>query len=135
MNTENIIRDVDEYDWEYIRGQKDMENVIRWKTLVGGKDSNTIRKDITFGVFEIPPGQLLEPHHHFPAEVYFVYEGRGDLLLNETIQQISPGSVVYIASDEVHGIRNSYEETLKLYWMFPTDNLKDIEYHMDDRNI
>ena len=130
VTSKNLVDNEANYPWEYIPGQEGREDAIRWKTLLGGKNSK--RKDITFGVLDIPPGHTLDPHHHDPAEAYYVLEGKGRLLIDDRFQEIGPGAVVYIVGNEVHGIRNHTESTLKLVWIFPTDSYHEIQYNMDE---
>ena len=37
-------------------------------------------------------------------------------------------TAVYIAKNEKHGLKNNGKETLKFYWIFPTDRFSEVEY-------
>ena len=129
MKPANRVSHESDHDWEYIPGQESLTSALRWKIFSGGSDSPS--DGITFGVFEVPTGHTLDPHHHKPAEAYYVLEGEGELLMDGQIRNIGQGSVVYIKGDEIHGIRNNSGSLLKLIWVFPSDSYDEIEYHMD----
>ena len=38
------------------------------------------------------------------------------------------GDVVYIAKNAKHALKNNGKETLKFYWIFPTDRFSEVEY-------
>lgn len=133
LQIENLVSNEADYEWHYIPGQEGREDVLRWKILVGGKDS--ARKGITFGVFEVPTGHTLDPHHHEPAEAYYVLEGEGELFLDDKMQKLDPGSVVFVRGNDIHGIRNNSGKVLKLVWIFPSDTYDEIQYHMEEMDF
>ena len=119
----------DDFEWQYIDGQEGRDDVIRWKTFCGGKDSTT--QGFAFGTCEVPPGALLDPHHHANTEAYYIQGGTSDILLGDRVVHVTPSSVLYTPADLTHGIRNSGTETLVLLWIFPVDKWSDVEYHME----
>lgn len=128
MNIGSVISHSDEYEWEYLHGEEGQEGAIRWKTLISG--DKTPSEEITMGIFEVPPGKHLGTHHHAPPEAYFVYEGTGNVVVDNREHTVNAGSVVYVPGNAVHGINNSGSTTLKLVWMFPVSVWRDIVYHM-----
>lgn len=46
------------------------------------------------------------PHHHEHSEFWLIREGTVELTINGKSQVLSPGSAGYVASNEVHGIKN-----------------------------
>jgi len=46
-------------------------------------------------------------HHHVDEELILIKEGTVESTLNGVSRQVGPGSVIFQASDEMHGIRNS----------------------------
>ncbi|MGH9370871.1 MAG: cupin domain-containing protein [Vicinamibacterales bacterium] len=46
------------------------------------------------------------PHKHPDEEVLIVKEGTVESLVNGQLRRIGPGSVIFQAADELHGIRN-----------------------------
>ncbi len=125
----------DEVDWEYIEGEEGRNNVIRWKTFLGGSsaDSTTATSPtqaITMGICEVPPGARLDAHYHAEHEVYYVQDGFGEVLLGEKVIAVKPGSCIFVPRDLTHGIKNQGASTLSLLWIFPTDTWSEVEYHM-----
>ena len=54
------------------------------------------------------PGQSPHAaHHHVDEELILVKEGTVESTLNGVSRQVGPGSVIFQASDEMHGIRNT----------------------------
>ena len=130
MTEEAYTRNESEYPWEYEPGEEDRKDVIRWRILLSGERTPT--QGISMGTLELPSGSSLDAHHHAPLEVYFFTEGNGTLLIGAEQRSVRAGDVVYIPGNQVHGVKNTSDEVLKLVWMFPTRTWPEIEYHQDD---
>jgi uncharacterized cupin superfamily protein len=53
------------------------------------------------------PGEAPHAAHHHPdEELILVKEGTVETTLNGVSRQVGPGSVIFQASDEMHGLRN-----------------------------
>ena len=99
---------------------------VRWKFLI---DSDfTGSSGLSLGFAEIEPGGDLILHYHSPAEIYVVTDGKGILNKSGKLEEIKKGDVVYIAGNAKHALKNSGKETLKFYWIFPTDSFSEVEY-------
>ena len=99
---------------------------VRWKFLI---DSDyTKSSGLSLGFAEIDPGGDLILHYHSPDEIYVVTDGVGTLNKSGELEEIKKGDVVYIAKNEKHGLKNNGKETLKFYWIFPTDSFSEVEY-------
>ena len=48
--------------------------------------------------------------------------------LSGKLEEIKKGDVVYIAENAKHALKNNGKETLKFYWIFPTDRFSEVEY-------
>ena len=129
----SIIKNADDCEWTYIKGQEGRLDRLRWKTLIGDGQADT--KALTFGVFEVPEGRFLDAHFHAEHEIYFIQQGVGSVLIDKEVTEVGPGSIVYIPGNAVHGIRNTGKERLTLIWAFPNDQLSEIEYHMVDQEF
>ncbi|MEM7058657.1 MAG: cupin domain-containing protein [Pseudomonadota bacterium] len=127
-----LIAHEDDFEWSYLSDAPGPSD-IRWKTFTGGDDSPT--KDITFGICEVPPGGRLRPHHHAESEVYYIIGGTGEVLLDNDVVKVAPGSVLFVPADLVHGIRNRGTETLSMLWIFPVNRWTDVEYHGAEREF
>ena len=59
---------------------------------------------------ELAPGAMPHPpHHHSHEEMFFVRQGTLDVTISGKTTKAGPGSVAYISSNDVHGIRNAGE--------------------------
>lgn len=59
-------------------------------------------------VTTLNPGQSPHsPHRHGHEELLIVKQGVIDVLVNGTWKSVGPGSVVFFASNQLHGVRNS----------------------------
>ena len=99
---------------------------VRWKFLIDSDfDSSS---GLSLGFAEIEPGGNLTLHYHSPAEIYVVTNGTGILNKSGELETIKKGDVVYIGGSAKHALKNTGNETLKFYWIFPTDRFSDVEY-------
>ena len=87
---------------------------------------------LSLGVVELKPGAELPLHHHSPQEIYIIRTGKGLLLSKADTREVFPETSIYIPKNEKHGLRNIGQVTLSLYWIFPTDCWKDVEYLYND---
>ncbi len=63
--------------------------------------------------FEMAPGARVAPHSHEGEHEVFILEGKGVMKGGDDERVIGPGSVVFVPSNELHGLRNDGEETLR----------------------
>jgi mannose-6-phosphate isomerase-like protein (cupin superfamily) len=55
----------------------------------------------------LAPGNMPHPpHHHLHEEMFLVREGTIEATISGHSTRVGPGSVVFVASNEQHGIRN-----------------------------
>ena len=99
---------------------------VRWKFLIDADFTKS--SGLSLGFAEIAPGGDLILHYHSPAEIYVITDGKGVLKKSNELKEIKKGDVVYIAKNEKHGLKNNGKETLKFYWIFPTDRFSEVEY-------
>jgi quercetin dioxygenase-like cupin family protein len=83
---------------------------------------------LSMGVFEVPPGAQLAPHHHRPQEVYYVTVGEAEVFVDGAWTPVRAGDVAYLPGDAVHGARNRGASTCRIVWMFPVDSFAEVEY-------
>jgi quercetin dioxygenase-like cupin family protein len=63
--------------------------------------------ELELHVTTLQPGQSPhEPHQHPHEEVIIIREGTVETLLGERTRRVGPGSVIFQASNQLHGIRN-----------------------------
>ena len=99
---------------------------VRWKFLIDADFTKS--SGLSLGFAEIAPGGDLILHYHSPSEIYVVTDGTGILNKSGKLEEIKKGDVVYIGKNEKHALKNEGKETLKFYWIFPTDRFSEVKY-------
>ena len=99
---------------------------VRWKFLIDADFTGST--GLSLGLAEIAPGGDLILHYHLPAEIYVVTNGKGTLNKSGELEEIKKGDVVYIGGSAKHALKNTGNETLEFYWIFPTDRFSEVEY-------
>ena len=99
---------------------------VRWKFLIDADFMGS--SGLSLGFAEIAPGGDLTLHYHSPDEIYVVTDGIGILNKSDKLEEIKKGDVVYIEGNTKHGLKNNGKETLKFYWIFPTNRFSEVEY-------
>ncbi|MBF2096790.1 MAG: cupin domain-containing protein [Gloeomargaritaceae cyanobacterium C42_A2020_066] len=61
----------------------------------------------------LPAGRTSVPHSLVTSEVYVVLKGTGLMHINEEVQRIQPGDVVYIPPQAVQFVHNDGQEILE----------------------
>lgn len=57
------------------------------------------------------PGEVPhEPHRHPDEELIIIKEGKVEVTINGAAQTAGPGSVIFLASQDLHGLRNPGEQ-------------------------
>ena len=99
---------------------------VRWKFLIDADFTES--SGLSLGIAEIAPGGDLILHYHSPAEIYVITDGTGMLNKSGKLEEIKKGDVVYISKNAKHALKNNGKETLKFYWIFPTNTFSEVEY-------
>ena len=101
---------------------------VTWRTLISGDRTPT--SALTVGVAHVPPGQpeTAGLHRHEPAEIYYVLEGEGTMVIDDTEHPLRAGSTVFVPPNAWHVARNTGEGTLRILYAFPTDSFRDVMY-------
>jgi quercetin dioxygenase-like cupin family protein len=125
--TESVIHaNEDDYPWELEPEDAHRDARVRNRTFLSA--GRTPSSGLSMGVFEMPPGALLEPHSHHPREVYYVVDGEAEVYADDEWRSLRKGDVVYFPGDAVHGARNRGDVTCRIVWAFPADSYDEIEY-------
>jgi len=62
----------------------------------------------------LSPGKQTAPHYHRQTEeIYYIFEGRGRMQINDEVREVGPGDAIAIPPGSVHTIENTGGETLK----------------------
>lgn len=103
---------------------------LNYKLLI---DSTKIdNHGLSLGSVELEPEGELPLHHHSPQEIYIIRRGKGLLLSKTEAREVYPENCIYIPPNEKHGLRNIGNESLLIYWIFPTDCWEEVKYLYDD---
>jgi len=98
-----------------------------WFTLVSG--DRTPSRAMSAGLAELPTGGSgLALHRHREPEIYHVVAGEGVVTIDGVAHPIRAGATVYIPSNAEHGVRNTGPDTLRIFYVFPTDRFSDVVY-------
>jgi quercetin dioxygenase-like cupin family protein len=116
--------------WEHDPPNQGDTAEVRWRTLVSA--DRTPSSGLSMGVFEVPPGARLAPHHHAPREVYYVTDGEAEVYAEGAWQPLRAGDVAYFPGGAVHGARNRGAATCRIVWIFPVDDYQAVEYIDDE---
>lgn len=119
-----LIRNVNAGDGEQwddpVRGR------VTFRTLLSS--DITPSEGLTAGVAEVAPGDVFRPHRHRETEVYLVIEGEGTLLLDGAERLVGVGDVVYLPSGHLHGVSNTGDGSLRLFYVLDADGMHEVAY-------
>ena len=74
-------------------------------------------KYLSVGLSIIEPNNSSNPHvHENEEEVFYVVEGKGEIMLANEMFKIKPGSTVYVKPGTLHQLINTDNKTLKVLW-------------------
>ncbi|MDR3699642.1 MAG: cupin domain-containing protein [Candidatus Sulfopaludibacter sp.] len=72
---------------------------------------------MTAGSLRLNPGMEPHPPHQHPEEEFMIVtEGHGEILVDGKIHPVGPGSMMYSASNRLHGIKNTGKNPLLFYF-------------------
>jgi quercetin dioxygenase-like cupin family protein len=70
-------------------------------------------------VFDVEPGGYTPKHTHPFEHEIFVLEGRGEIVLEDGPNPLSPGDAAIVYPDELHQFRNSGDEVFRFICIIP----------------
>lgn len=91
---------------------------VRW--LVGPSDG---APNFAMRQFEVEPGGFTPRHSHPYEHEVFVLEGSGTVISGDTPHRLQPGTVLYVAPDEIHQFLNDSDRPLKFLCLVPNDSM------------
>lgn len=74
------------------------------------KQSIALRYSLAHAI--VPIGETSQPHSLTTSEVYYILSGRGEMHIDQEVQQVEPGDAVYIPPHARQFIRNLENEPL-----------------------
>jgi mannose-6-phosphate isomerase-like protein (cupin superfamily) len=77
-------------------------------------------RQYTAGLFFVRPGTKGHADkHEGQEELYYIFAGRGVVMVDDEPHEIEAGDVVFIPDGATHYLINNGEETLGLFWAIP----------------
>ena len=104
----------------------EMHGRIKWRTLISNEYTPTAA--LTAGVAEILPGDQLKDHRHAPPELYYFLSGEGVASIEGVEYPVKVDTTVFIPGNATHGIRNTGQTTLRLFYVFAVNSFSEVEY-------
>ena len=121
MNSEPLVVREGERAWQTF-GEGD----ALFKTLVSGDVTRS--EDLTLGVLKLPPGGMLEDHHHRQAEVYLVLAGEEVVRVGSGARPFEAGCAVFVPGGVAHSCKNTGTSELRIAYVLAADSFEDVEY-------
>lgn len=96
----------------------DMRRLYPWASVVDPLWGSAIAS--------VRPGECTTPDFHDEHETFLVLSGRGEITVDDEVQEISDGDVVYLPPNSHHVVRNLSDEHrlefLSIFWGSPEAN-------------
>lgn len=104
---------------------------VGWFTLISGDLTPT--DTFSAGIAEFQPRDgILNLHRHDQAEIYYIIDGAGIMTIDGVEQEVMAGATVFIPGNAEHGIRNTGDAWLRLFYIFATDRFGDVVYRFPE---
>jgi mannose-6-phosphate isomerase-like protein (cupin superfamily) len=92
------------YVWEDLPVHKEKSGMEVRSGFKGATHTGCI---LGLHISSLPPGQMPHPpHHHVHEEMMLIREGTVEATVSGHATRLGPGSVIYVASNEEHGLKN-----------------------------
>lgn len=98
---------------------------VFFRTILG---THARTPEFTAGVAELGPGGWLAQHRHEPAEMYYVTAGEGILTVDGEEHVIRAGTTAYVPGNSEHGVRNTGDGPLRVFYTFAIGSFDQVEY-------
>jgi mannose-6-phosphate isomerase-like protein (cupin superfamily) len=100
------------FPFEQLKGRK--SGAIEFYQILNGKTHTGYKLDLHES--DLPAGASPHaPHRHVHEEFLFVREGEMEVMLDGKWTRLGPGSCAYLASNDLHGYRNSSSAAAKYF--------------------
>ncbi|KAJ5622732.1 hypothetical protein N7528_005964 [Penicillium herquei] len=100
---------------------------VTWHTVLSHPDTPT--SDMSAGIGHCAPGNgHLCQHRHEQAEIYHILEGDGMMKIDGASYEVTKGSTIFIPGNSEHGIVNVGSAELRWFYVFPTNDFRNVIY-------
>ena len=119
---------IQEDECESVGWDDSLNGNVHWRTLLSA--DRTSSHTMTCGVTEIGPGHpdKILLHSHAQVEVYYFLSGTGVVHIDGEEYAAKAGTTVFIPGNARHGVRNTGEDALRLFYVFAVDSFSDVKY-------
>ncbi len=84
----------------------------------------------------LPPGAAVGRHFHRETEeVYYILSGSGEMTVGEETAQVSTGDAVYIPAGNVHTLKNTGSEPMKIMLVCGAAHSFDDSFPVSDEQV
>ena len=112
-----IVRANEAMQWESPPPEDPTVENHRFMSLMFERDITPTRS-MAAGIVTLPPGQeQTRLSIHEGEEIYYVLQGKGEIVLNGEVYPIEKDMAVYITPGTRHRARNTGDEEMKLYFV------------------
>ena len=71
-----------------------------------------------FGLIEVPPGGVFEPHTHPEREeIYYVLSDSGSVIVGNEEIPAKKGLTLYVSGEDIHGLKNEGKKPLLIVFL------------------
>src|SRR4030095_670278 len=95
-----------------------VQKIVHWKTLIGGKSPSIPEEDVFMGVLDLEAGGYYPLHSHPAPEIYFILSGTAKWTVGDETFMAEPGMAIYHALNAPHRMVNKGNELLKTIWFW-----------------
>jgi len=108
----------------YVLGSDGGEHLVHFRNpgnILIKIDPATGSSNLALGTQQVPVGAGIPIHRHFEMdEAFYVLEGGGTFILNDTPHRFERGGTIFIPKNAWHGFANPDQELLLLWIVTPT---------------
>lgn len=102
--------------------------LVSWRTLLSAGLSPSAAPSLGIALLPAATTAPAAVHRHEAAEVYYVVEGEGRILLDGVEHPLSPGSAVFIPGGCWHAAWCTGPDEMRLVYAFAVDDFDDVVY-------
>ena len=111
-----VVKAKEAMEWESPPHENPAVRDHRYMSLMFERDI-TPTKSMAAGVVTLLPGKEQTKFSvHSSEEIYFVFEGKGEFLLDDEIHPVEKDTAVYVTPGTRHRARNTGDQTMRLFF-------------------
>ena len=76
---------------------------------------------LSVGLYVLPSGSVDPQQPHTEDEVYYVVNGRAEVVIGEDVQPVAAGSIIYVTANVEHRFQSIVEDLALLVFFAPAE--------------